>query len=111
MSIVVKEQPPRPKAPGFYTRLVVKTMYHGTWYSAWEPFAGNGIQDIEAEIRKLDKKSAFLSLYFQNAHANKDECELEYVILPVDVLNTSIITMQMVQIKRPKGFAEEQKAT
>ena len=110
MSILVKEPPPRPKLPGFYTRLVVKPMYHGTWHSVWEPFAGNGIQDVEAEVRKLDKRSAFLSLYFQNAHT-KDDCELEYVIFPVDVLNTSIITMQMVQIKRPKGFAEEQKVT
>lgn len=109
MSIVVQDEPPRPKSPGYYTRLVVKTMYHGTWYSVWEPFAGNGLQDLEAEVRKLDKRSAFLSLFFQNARADKKSCELEYVVFPVDVLSSSIITMQFVRINKPKGFAEEQK--
>jgi len=107
MSIARNEEPPLPKEPGLYTRIVAKTLYHGTWYSTWTlvaewtPLLKDSAVDLEKEAGKLDNATALLeSIKFQNAQPEDKGCDAEYVILPVDVLRTSVIKVQQVKIKR-----------
>jgi len=116
-AVVKKDEPPRPTRPGFYTRLVVKTLYHGNWYSTWSPFEGNSISELEAKVKQLDRSVAMLeSISFQHAHPDSTECDMEYVVFPTEALRTGIIQYQMIEvgIKRPttksaKEFLEQRK--
>lgn len=106
MTVVRNGEPPQPKEPGIYTRIVVKTLYHGTWYSTWTfvskltPLKDDDF-DLEQYASKVDSAAALLeSIKFQNAQPEDKGCDAEYVILTADLLRTSVIKVQKLKIKK-----------
>lgn len=89
MSLPRQPAPGRPPEPGLYTRLCVHTMYFGVFYSTWRKCDQPDIDALEIDT----DVSALAQLRFESAQP-ENGTEREWIVLPLDVLRSSLVRVQ-----------------
>jgi hypothetical protein len=82
---------------GRYVRFFIKTLHHGEFYSMAEEMP-DGV-DVEAIASQLTDKIANVSSFSLRNGKPGGGAEEEYVILPIETLQTALITVQVMRIE------------